>query len=179
MAAILSSGWVLYPGLRTKHNQVHACVSANALAKLSLEMAPRKLQRMLSLCWRVRLARGERCVWFQSKMDSGALRFWLTVQKFTNCSCVMYNFTAEDVTTSQYWQVEQGRCENDCPYLPLFLPIFSIIMVGVFITSMPALSASLRYVSVCHQHNWYFNLLSAENLEQLKAAASQCQQKRK
>ena len=65
----------------------------------------------------------------------------------------MYNFTAEDVTTSQYWQVEQGRCENDCPYLPLFLPIFSIIMVGVFITSMPALSASLRYVSVCHQHN--------------------------
>lgn len=67
----------------------------------------------------------------------------------------MYNFTAEDVANSEYWQVEQGKCESDCPYLPYFLPVFCIIMVGIFITSMPALSASLRYVKVYHQYNLY------------------------
>ena len=74
----------------------------------------------------------------------------MTFQKYSNCRCVMYNFTADDIANSKYWQAEEGKCRNDCPYLPYFLPVFAIMMVGIFITSMPALSASLRYAIVFH-----------------------------
>lgn len=67
--------------------------------------------------------------------------------KYSNCSCVLYNYTADDLAKSQLWMVEEGKCDSDCPYLPLFLVIFGVIMIGIFVTSMPALSASLRCVT--------------------------------
>ncbi|KAK7091376.1 solute carrier organic anion transporter family member 4A1-like [Littorina saxatilis] len=68
-------------------------------------------------------------------------------KKHSNCSCVTYNYTAADVAAGDYWQVQEGKCENDCPYLVIFLSIFAFILFGIFITSMPALSASLRCVT--------------------------------
>ncbi|XP_076457171.1 solute carrier organic anion transporter family member 4A1-like [Babylonia areolata] len=67
--------------------------------------------------------------------------------KYTNCSCVMYNYTAEDVAQSRLWMVQEGKCDSDCPFLIPFLAVFGLVMIGIFVTSMPALSASLRCVA--------------------------------
>jgi hypothetical protein len=65
-------------------------------------------------------------------------------QKYSNCSCVHYTPTAEELASGEVWEVQEGKCESSCPYLPAFMPVFAIIMVGIFITSMPALTATLR-----------------------------------
>ncbi|KAK7091375.1 solute carrier organic anion transporter family member 4A1-like [Littorina saxatilis] len=66
---------------------------------------------------------------------------------YSNCSCVTYNLTAADTTSGQYWQVQEGKCANDCPHLAVFCALFTGMILATFITSMPALSASLRSVS--------------------------------
>ncbi|KAL8561510.1 hypothetical protein ACOMHN_057204 [Nucella lapillus] len=67
--------------------------------------------------------------------------------KFSNCSCVMYTHTTEDVAESKLWMVQEGKCDSDCSSMPAFLVVFGLIMIGIFITAMPALSASLRCVT--------------------------------
>ncbi|KAK7485686.1 hypothetical protein BaRGS_00023135 [Batillaria attramentaria] len=65
---------------------------------------------------------------------------------YSNCSCIDYQFTADDNATGSDWLARQGTCESDCQWLPLFLPLLAVLMCTIFITSMPALSATLRCV---------------------------------
>lgn len=61
---------------------------------------------------------------------------------YSNCSCVVFNRN----TTSPAYEAIEGKCESTCNYLPLFMPIFAILMLLTFVASMPALSATLRCV---------------------------------
>lgn len=65
---------------------------------------------------------------------------------YSNCSCINYNFAQANVTGAHYWLAEQGKCASDCQWLPLFLPLLALLMCSVFVTSMPALAATLRCV---------------------------------
>ncbi|XP_041360902.1 solute carrier organic anion transporter family member 4A1-like isoform X2 [Gigantopelta aegis] len=60
-------------------------------------------------------------------------------QTYTNCSCI--NFVE---TNSTPFSAEFGKCESSCKWLPLFMPFFGITILFTFISSMPALSATLR-----------------------------------
>ncbi|XP_071114005.1 solute carrier organic anion transporter family member 4A1-like [Haliotis cracherodii] len=59
-------------------------------------------------------------------------------ERYSNCSCINSN-------TSDY-MAEFGKCETSCIWLPLFMPFFAMMMLLTFVTSMPALSATLRCV---------------------------------
>ncbi|ESO83153.1 hypothetical protein LOTGIDRAFT_222876 [Lottia gigantea] len=63
-------------------------------------------------------------------------------KKYTNCSCIMNATT----TVDKPYMAVSGKCESDCPWLPLFAPIFAVVMFLTFLTTMPALSATLRCV---------------------------------
>jgi len=54
-----------------------------------------------------------------------------------DCECVT---ATESVVVS-------GRCEGDCQLLSMFLVIFALIIFVTFTTSMPALAATLRYLT--------------------------------
>ncbi|XP_050408141.1 solute carrier organic anion transporter family member 4A1 isoform X2 [Patella vulgata] len=71
-------------------------------------------------------------------------------KQYTNCDCV--NFT---VTNETSYMTELGKCESSCPWLPLFMPMFTMVIFLTFITSMPALSATLRCVP---EHQRTFSL---------------------
>ncbi|XP_033727222.1 solute carrier organic anion transporter family member 4A1-like [Pecten maximus] len=58
---------------------------------------------------------------------------------YHNCSCI--NPTSQD---SQ--QAGDGKCETACWLLPVFMPIFGLLMLLTFTSSMPALAATLRCV---------------------------------
>ena len=57
-------------------------------------------------------------------------------QKYGNCSCIS-STTTED-------HAYLGKCGASCVFLPLFLPVFAIVMFLTFVSSMPALTATLR-----------------------------------
>ncbi|CAL1532840.1 unnamed protein product [Lymnaea stagnalis] len=63
------------------------------------------------------------------------------VKKYANCSCVNYNATQDDPYMGQF-----GKCEYKCSWLTVFMLLFAIMIVFVFITSMPSLTATLRCV---------------------------------
>lgn len=82
-------------------------------------------------------------------------------QYYNNCSCIKYDNNGES------WMAQQGKCESDCSWLPVFMPLFTVVMFGIFITSMPALAASLRWPQNCCYfcvylcaHMLVFNILS-------------------
>ncbi|XP_064597041.1 solute carrier organic anion transporter family member 4A1-like [Liolophura sinensis] len=60
---------------------------------------------------------------------------------YTNCSCI-------DHPAGQNWKFDaiNGKCSSDCIYLAIFMPFFGFIMLLTFVTSMPALQATLRCV---------------------------------
>lgn len=58
---------------------------------------------------------------------------------YHNCSCV--NPTSEDSQTAV-----DGKCDTACSLLPIFMPIFGLLMLLTFTSSMPALAATLRCV---------------------------------
>lgn len=60
---------------------------------------------------------------------------------YTNCSCI-------DRPAGQSWKFDaiDGKCSSDCIYLAIFMPFFGFIMLLTFVTSMPALQATLRFV---------------------------------
>ncbi len=59
-----------------------------------------------------------------------------------------FDFTFTFVFRASY--AKEGKCLSDCQLLWLFLPVFGLVMLFTFTTSMPALSATLRYV--CDSH---------------------------
>ncbi|KAL5014867.1 hypothetical protein ScPMuIL_009137 [Solemya velum] len=61
------------------------------------------------------------------------------IEKYTNCSCINSN-----TTETRVFEATAGNCDSTCTLLPLFMPIFSVLMLLTFLTSMPALSATLR-----------------------------------
>lgn len=64
---------------------------------------------------------------------------------YQNCSCIATMLAEGDVITDA-WAVE-GKCESSCQQLlAIFLPLFAMIIFVTFVTSMPALSATLRCV---------------------------------
>ncbi|CAG5119222.1 unnamed protein product, partial [Candidula unifasciata] len=69
-----------------------------------------------------------------------------SVKRYANCSCVNYNLTASDYTEGSTYMAEFGKCEFNCKWLTLFMLCFGFMIVFVFITSMPSLTATLRCV---------------------------------
>ncbi|XP_046350996.2 solute carrier organic anion transporter family member 4A1-like [Haliotis rufescens] len=65
------------------------------------------------------------------------------VTRYNNCSCISSNATD--------YMAEFTRCETSCMWLPLFLPIFALMMFFTFVISMPSLTATLRVVSQKHR----------------------------
>ncbi|KAK3594365.1 hypothetical protein CHS0354_014072 [Potamilus streckersoni] len=61
---------------------------------------------------------------------------------YTNCSCVLH----DSVEIYPGYEATEGKCESSCHYLPVFMPVFAIMMLLTFVASMPALSATLRCV---------------------------------
>lgn len=59
-------------------------------------------------------------------------------QQYANCSCIS--------TETSGMHAVIGKCGTSCTYLPLFLPIFALVMLLTFVASMPALTATLRCV---------------------------------
>ncbi|KAK3087002.1 hypothetical protein FSP39_000238 [Pinctada imbricata] len=60
---------------------------------------------------------------------------------YNNCSCVTH-----DTNVKQEYMATEGKCKGACNLLPLFMPIFALVMLCTFTASMPALSATLRCV---------------------------------
>ncbi|XP_013417999.1 solute carrier organic anion transporter family member 4A1 [Lingula anatina] len=60
---------------------------------------------------------------------------------YYNCSCIDGSSSQQDG-----YMASLGKCESDCIYLYIFLPVFAFVMLFTFIGSMPALSATLRCV---------------------------------
>lgn len=65
---------------------------------------------------------------------------------YSNCSCIEYQLTPDEIASGSYWLAQEGKCQSDCMWLPVFLPVLAVLMVTIFITSMPALAATLRCV---------------------------------
>ncbi|KAH9487884.1 Solute carrier organic anion transporter member 4A1 [Bulinus truncatus] len=68
------------------------------------------------------------------------------VKMYYNCSCVSYNITDEDRVKGTTHMGVFGKCEDKCKWLTLFMVLFTFMIVFVFITSMPSLTATLRCV---------------------------------
>ncbi|XP_021347931.1 solute carrier organic anion transporter family member 4A1-like [Mizuhopecten yessoensis] len=60
-------------------------------------------------------------------------------QVYHNCSCV-------HPTSHDSQQAVDGKCDSTCKLLPIFMPIFGLLMLLTFTCSMPALAATLRCV---------------------------------
>ncbi|XP_055870857.1 solute carrier organic anion transporter family member 4A1-like isoform X4 [Biomphalaria glabrata] len=65
---------------------------------------------------------------------------------YYNCSCVNYNVTDEDWVRGTTHMGVFGKCEYKCQWLTVFMVLFTFMIVFVFITSMPSLTATLRCV---------------------------------
>ncbi|XP_033825571.1 solute carrier organic anion transporter family member 4A1-like [Periophthalmus magnuspinnatus] len=61
-------------------------------------------------------------------------------QVYSNCSCVVANSSHERLALA-------GRCSTACPYMPLFLTVFFFCILFTFLTSIPAITATLRCVT--------------------------------
>ncbi|XP_076083885.1 solute carrier organic anion transporter family member 4A1-like isoform X3 [Mytilus galloprovincialis] len=59
-------------------------------------------------------------------------------QQYANCSCIS--------TEPSGMHATMGKCGASCTYLPIFLPVFALVMLLTFVASMPALTATLRCV---------------------------------
>ncbi|XP_059174792.1 solute carrier organic anion transporter family member 4A1-like [Physella acuta] len=77
------------------------------------------------------------CQNFTSKGDS---------KLYYNCSCVNYNVTDADRNAGTTHMGHFGKCEYKCKWLTVFMVLFAVMIVFVFITSMPSLTATLRCV---------------------------------
>ncbi|XP_074656773.1 solute carrier organic anion transporter family member 4A1-like [Tubulanus polymorphus] len=80
----------------------------------------------------------------QEMEDKTGLRY---IQYYTNCSCV----EMPPMETPLNYMARDGKCESGCIYLAVFLPLFSLVIFFTFVTSMPALSATLRCVPDQHR----------------------------
>uniref|UniRef100_T1JNZ4 Solute carrier organic anion transporter family member n=1 Tax=Strigamia maritima TaxID=126957 RepID=T1JNZ4_STRMM len=66
---------------------------------------------------------------------------------YSNCTCILgnpINVTIDNIVTPV--MATGNMCETQCTLLPAFLGVLFIMMVFTFLTSMPALSATLRCV---------------------------------
>ncbi|CAH1775633.1 unnamed protein product [Owenia fusiformis] len=67
---------------------------------------------------------------------------------YLNCSCLATSnssltLSSGNITT----EVTEGKCASDCIMLYVFLPVFALIIFFTFMTTMPALSCTLRCVA--------------------------------
>ncbi|KAJ8321940.1 hypothetical protein KUTeg_000411 [Tegillarca granosa] len=61
--------------------------------------------------------------------------------KYHNCSCLTYY---KSNTSLLEYTAQADRCKSDCWYLPLFLPIFTVMVFLTFIPETMAVAATLR-----------------------------------
>ena len=59
-----------------------------------------------------------------------------------NCSCI--SSSSSTTSISDISKAEQGRCSGSCDLLPVFLGVVGVMIVLLFLLSMPALTATLR-----------------------------------
>ncbi|KAK7884699.1 hypothetical protein WMY93_027822 [Mugilogobius chulae] len=61
-------------------------------------------------------------------------------QVYGDCSCVAANGSRGALASA-------GKCSTVCPYMPLFLAVFFFCILFTFLTSIPAITATLRCVT--------------------------------
>uniref|UniRef100_A0A3Q3BFD5 Solute carrier organic anion transporter family member n=1 Tax=Kryptolebias marmoratus TaxID=37003 RepID=A0A3Q3BFD5_KRYMA len=63
-------------------------------------------------------------------------------QVYSGCSCVAGN----NVSRSEEGFAQAGKCSSSCNYMPAFLSLFFVVICFTFLSSIPALTATLRCV---------------------------------
>ncbi len=83
------------------------------------------------------------------------IMLWCMLQHFLNCSCVDTTVHPRILLHSPLrpGMAHEGKCGSDCQLLALFLPVFALCIFSTFCASMPALSATLRYVCSQYAYN--------------------------
>ncbi|XP_069740213.1 solute carrier organic anion transporter family member 4A1 [Narcine bancroftii] len=83
---------------------------------------------------------------YYSPCHAGCMEFNSTISSngrkiFHNCLCVMENHP------SRLNYAQSGKCNSSCTQMPLFMSLFFFVIFFTFLSSIPALTATLRCVS--------------------------------
>ncbi|XP_055022096.1 solute carrier organic anion transporter family member 4A1 [Boleophthalmus pectinirostris] len=62
------------------------------------------------------------------------------LQVYSDCSCIAANSSRGSLALA-------GKCSTECPYMSLFLAVFFFCILFTFLTSIPAITATLRCVT--------------------------------
>ncbi|XP_072290374.1 solute carrier organic anion transporter family member 4A1 [Eucyclogobius newberryi] len=73
-----------------------------------------------------------------------AINITPTGQVYSGCSCIAANGSRGQLALA-------GKCSSACPYMPLFLAVFFLCILFTFLTSIPAITATLRCVPENHK----------------------------
>ncbi|XP_012577232.1 PREDICTED: solute carrier organic anion transporter family member 4C1 [Condylura cristata] len=66
---------------------------------------------------------------------------------YYNCSCIEKKVEITPTATSEGFEAKAGKCGTQCPFLPVFLSIFFIIVIFTFMAGTPITVSILRCVN--------------------------------